>query len=186
MEEIKQFLQRLWIGYYDFLEDERTTILNVVPTVEGAIELAIRKTDCTLFGSKVLVLGYGRIGKHLSRVLRSFGAEVVVAARKESDLTWIALDGNEAISYAKLDSELKQFDIIFNTVPFLLINETRIKLLKPSCYVIDLASKPGGVDFESAEKYGVKTELALGLPGKVAPKSAAQYMFEFFEKCTNC
>lgn len=185
-EEIKQFLQRSWIGYYDFLEDERTTILNVIPTVEGAIELAIRETNCTLFRSKVLVLGYGRIGKYLSRLLHSFGAEIVVAARKESDLTWITLDGNKAISYTKLDLELEKFDFIFNTVPFLVIDENRIKLLKSSCYIIDLASKPGGVDFDSAEQHGIKAELALGLPGKVAPKSAAQYMFEFFEKCTNC
>lgn len=185
-EEVKSFLQSSWIRYYDFLEDERTTILNVIPTVEGAIELAIQKMDCTLFDSNILVLGYGRIGKYLSRVLRSFGAEITVAARKESDLTWIKLDGNRAISYAELDPELSKFDLIFNTVPTLLIQEKQIRLLKKSCCIIDLASKPGGVDFESAKKYGIDAELALGLPGKVAPQSAAKYMFEFFEKCTNC
>ena len=57
--------------------------------------------------------------------------------------------------------------------------------MKKSCCIIDLASKPGGVDFDSARKHEIKADLALGLPGKVAPKSAAKYMYEFFEKCIN-
>jgi len=183
-EKIKQFFKTCGISYYDFLEDERTTILNVIPTVEGAIELAIRQTDFTLFDSHILILGYGRIGKYLSRILKAFGAEVSVSARKESDLTWISVDGNKAHSYDELNSNLSQYDIIFNTVPSLLLKEEQIKLLKKSCFIIDLSSKPGGVDFESAKQYEIKADLALGLPGKVAPKSAAKYMFEFFEKCT--
>ena len=38
--------------------------------------------------------------------------------------------------------------------------------------IIDLASKPGGVDFESARELGVKVIWALSLPGKVAPVTA--------------
>jgi dipicolinate synthase subunit A len=42
--------------------------------------------------------------------------------------------------------------------------------------VIDLASKPGGVDFEYAQYKGIKTIHALSLPGKVAPVTTAMYM----------
>lgn len=183
--EIKELLRNSNIEHYDFLDDERTTVLNIIPTVEGAVELAIRKTDYTLFGSNILVIGYGRIGKYLSKILRSLGAEVTVSARKEADLTWIELDGNKMISYEDFATKLNDFDIVFNTVPYLIVKEKEIKLLKKSCRIIDLASKPGGIDFECAEKYGIDAELALGLPGKTAPKSAAGYMFEFFEKCIN-
>ena len=184
-EEVKQHLQNSWIRYYDFLDDEKTTILNIIPTVEGAIELAIRGREETLFGSEILILGYGRIGKYLGRVLQGFGACVSVAARNEKDLTWILLDGNTPVKYEEIESTLKSYDVIFNTVPAMVLKEMQLRCLKKSCKIIDLASKPGGVDFEAAKHYGIDAELALGLPGKVAPKSAAKYMFDFFEKCTN-
>ncbi|MEE1061733.1 MAG: dipicolinate synthase subunit DpsA, partial [Ruminococcus sp.] len=41
-----------------------------------------------------------------------------------------------------------------------------------SVLIIDLASKPGGVDFEAAKKQGIDAVRALSLPGQSAPKSA--------------
>ena len=38
--------------------------------------------------------------------------------------------------------------------------------------IVDLASRPGGVDDTAAEELGVKSILALSLPGKVAPATA--------------
>ena len=46
--------------------------------------------------------------------------------------------------------------------------------LKEGALVIDLASKPGGVDLEAAAQLGVKVIWALSLPGKVAPVTAGQ------------
>ena len=46
--------------------------------------------------------------------------------------------------------------------------------LKPGCVLIDLASKPGGVDFEAAKELGVHAVQALSLPGKTAPRAAAE------------
>ena len=40
--------------------------------------------------------------------------------------------------------------------------------------LIDLASRPGGVDFNAAAELQIKTIWALSLPGRVAPKSAGQ------------
>ena len=48
------------------------------------------------------------------------------------------------------------------------------KRIRKDCLVIDLASKPGGVDFKAASELGVKVVWALGLPGKVAPISAGR------------
>ena len=42
------------------------------------------------------------------------------------------------------------------------------------CLVIDLASRPGGVDFAGAAQLGVKVIWALSLPGKVAPVTSGQ------------
>jgi len=50
--------------------------------------------------------------------------------------------------------------------------------MKKDSLIIDLASYPGGIDFEIAKELGIKTNWALGLPGKVSPKSVATYMME--------
>ena len=71
---------------------------------------------------------------------------------------------------------VSDFDIIFNTAPYKIFSETVLNEVGKDCLIIDLASKPGGIDFEYADKIGVKYIWALGLPGKVASKSAAKYM----------
>ncbi len=53
-------------------------------------------------------------------------------------------------------------------------DEEKLKRIKSGALIIDLASYPGGVDFEKAKELGIKTIHALSLPGKVAPKSAGE------------
>ena len=66
------------------------------------------------------------------------------------------------------------YDLVVNTVPARVLSEKELRDLKPGCLVIDLASKPGGVDFEAATRLGVRAIWALSLPGKVAPVSAGR------------
>ena len=70
-----------------------------------------------------------------------------------------------------------KYDIIFNTIPSMILNEERLRLLKREAIIIDLASKPGGVDFEKAKEFGVNARLELGLPGRVAPTTSAEYIY---------
>lgn len=62
--------------------------------------------------------------------------------------------------------------MIFNTVPVLLFSRDILQRMDRSTLLIDLASKPGGVDFTAAAELQLKTIWALSLPGRVAPKSA--------------
>ncbi|MBQ2676666.1 MAG: dipicolinate synthase subunit DpsA [Clostridia bacterium] len=162
----------LSITLIDYLQREELAVLNAVPTVEGAVEIAMKNTDFTLFKSKCLVTGYGRIGKILSRTLQSLGADVTVAARKTSDLAWIKAEGYEGMNIYEL-SNLHKYDIIFNTVPHLIFKRQQLQQLSEHCLIIDLASLNGGVDFEYAKELKLNAIHALSLPGKVAPKSAA-------------
>ena len=54
------------------------------------------------------------------------------------------------------------------------MDQTLLPMVPNQCLCIDLASKPGGIDFRAAEQLGLETIWALGLPGKVAPGSAGQ------------
>lgn len=156
-----------------YSDREEFAVKNAVPTAEGAIEQALKHSDITINGSKVLVCGYGRIGKVLSEMLRGMGADVTVSARKQSDLAWIKLNGFAGIKTGDF-TEINSYNFIFNTIPSLILSEDVLKELSKDTLIIDLASLPGGVDFAYAEKCGIKAIHALSLPGKIAPKSAGE------------
>lgn len=162
------------IEVIDYFQREEFAVMNAVPTAEGAVEIALREMPVTLFGSKCLLLGFGRISKVLARLLTAFGAQVLVAARKHSDIAWAKINGCEAIHMSELSDHLRDIDCLFNTVPAVILGEEKLSRLGRGCLVIDLASKPGGVDFETAKNLGLKTIWALSLPGKVAPYSAGK------------
>ena len=128
----------------------------------------------TIYGLKVLITGFGRITKVMVKALNGLGAQVYVTARKFSDLAWARIYGCKDIHISQIEDYLPEFDLVFNTVPAVILDDRKLALLKENCLVIDLASKPGGVDFETAGMLGIKTIWALSLPGKVAPVTSGE------------
>lgn len=162
----------------DLIKNEKLAILNSISTAEGAIEVAMKETDTIIHGSNILILGFGRIGKVLAKKLQGLSANVTCAARKQEDLAWINAYGYNSININTMEKELEQFDIIFNTVPHLILTKEKIRYLSKRCVLIELASRPGGIDRKEAEKYKIKVVEALALPGKVAPTTTAEFMKE--------
>ncbi len=165
-------LSRKGIKHRDYMTRDELAIKNAVPTAEGAIEIAISETPITLHNSRCLVLGYGKVGKILAQSLDALGAKTYVSARKYADLALIEGHGCYPLSVNEAKSRLGEFDIIFNTVPALILGKTELAHIRRDALVIDLASKPGGVDFEAAKEFGIHVEWALSLPGRVAPVTA--------------
>ena len=158
---------------YDYLAREELAVENAVPTAEGAIAAAIDNTDITLHSSRCLVAGFGRIGKLLARDLKALGADVTVSARKPHDLAWISSCGYTAVKTNEI-SESGSYDIIFNTIPSMIFDRDVLSRTAANAVVIDLASKPGGIDLEACKDLGIKAFAALSLPGKTAPRTAAR------------
>ena len=157
----------------DYFKREELAVHNAVPTAEGAIQLAMEELPVTIGGARCLITGYGRVGRVLSRLLVALGAQVTVAARKFADLAWAEAQGCRAVELSRM-RESGDYDVIFNTVPSLLFDRPMLKALDKGTLLIDLASRPGGVDFNAAAELQIKTIWALSLPGRVAPKSAGQ------------
>ena len=158
---------------FDYAARDDFAILNAVPTAEGAVELAMREYEGTIFGSRSMVVGFGRIGKLLAKMLKNLGSDVTVCARKPSDFAYIEALGYRAKNTAAL-SVVHGYDLVFNTVPALIFDEKLLRNTDKATLLTDLASLPGGVDFESARALGVNAHRALALPGKCAPKSAGE------------
>ncbi len=175
-EKAAQLAKAYNVYCIDILKREEMAVFNAIPTAEGAIQIAMEELPITLSGSRALVLGYGRVGRTLSKMLAGIGADVYAEARKYSDLAWIKAYGQKPVYINELKSCIGEMDIIFNTIPNKVLDSPLLEMIGRECLVIDLASKPGGVDFEKAKELGIKVIWALSLPGKVAPVTAANYM----------
>jgi len=177
-EEVTKLAENKKIKVIDLLKREELAVLNTISTAEGAIQIAMEETPKTIHGSKVLVLGFGRIGKILSKMLQGIGAKVYCEARKNSDIAWIKAYGYNSVHLNELSDKINEFDIIINTVPALVIDKEKVEKIKEDCIIIDLASNPGGVDKEAVKQRGLKLIWALSLPGKVAPITSAEFIKE--------
>lgn len=179
---LQETLRRRGISYTDYQHREDFAVANAVPTAEGAMGIALQKLPYTLFGLPVLILGYGRIGRVLADRLHAMGSKVTVAARQAAHRRWIEAAGCAAVSYDELPRVLPEALLILNTVPAPVLQKDLLRLVQPDCLLLELASKPGGIDLEAAKALGLQAEPALSLPGKTAPVTAARLLFETVEE----
>lgn len=165
-----------YIEIIDIMKREELAVLNTISTAEGTIEIIIANTNKIIHGSKVLILGFGRIGKVLARKLAGLSAKVTCAARKDEDLAWIEAYGHKSLNINNLGENLRPFDIIINTVPHIILTEQKLEYVKKETLLIDLASNPGGIDKKAIKDRNLKFVWALSLPGKVAPTTSAEFI----------
>ena len=153
------------MGYevVDLLEDSRYLARNASITAHCALELALAKLPVTLEKCPVLVIGWGRIGKCLAKLLSALGAKVTVAARKESRRVMIEALGYTACDIPDIKPEC--YRLIIKTVPAMVLGKASGTALK-----IDLASVPG--------MGGRDILWAKGLPSRLAPESSGMLIAE--------
>ncbi|AZN40903.1 dipicolinate synthase subunit DpsA [Paenibacillus albus] len=162
------------IRLVELFDRDDVAIYNSIPTAEGAVMMAIQNTDITIHGSSCMVLGIGRTGFTLARTLQGLGAKVKVGVRREEHFARAYEMGFEPFYLKDLLHHVSNIDLLFNTIPTMIVTAQIIANLPSRAVIIDLASKPGGTDFRFAEKRGIKAMLAPGLPGIVAPKTAGR------------
>jgi len=156
------------VKYVDYFSDESFTITNAYITAEGAVVLAAEHLDIMLRDARCAILGFGRIGMALGRILTSIGCKASVYARREEVRTLAREMGLCAMN----DPELSDFDVIFNTVPERIISNNTLLELPEGKIFIELASAPGGFDPDIAKQCSQTVVDGGGLPGKYAPQSA--------------
>lgn len=148
----------------DLLADPVYLAENAAITAHCAIKGAMNRLNTTLQDCPVLVVGWGRIGKHLAALLRKLGARVSVSARKESDRAMLLSLGYETADITPPAYDLMRSRVIFNTVPSMVLPEHLLENCPQDCLKIDLASSPG--------IGGQDVIWARGLPNREAPESS--------------
>lgn len=169
----------------EYMQRDSVAYKNAIATAEGAVAEAIIRSTINLCGSSSLVLGYGRCGKILADRLVQMYSVVTVMERKEELRAEAQGCGCRAVRFqipAFLQREGRKYDFVFNTVPAMVLDSRCLKLLNRNVTIIDIASKPGGVDYEYCRVHQMNAVNALGLPGKYAPKTSAEILLEVIEE----
>ena len=151
----------------DLLQDAFYVSENADITARCAIKLLSDCLPCTLKGCPVLILGWGRIGKCLARLLRANDARVTVYARKETDRALL-----NALGYETQDSP--------NPIGFRAVINTAPASVLPDC--------PGDVfkmELSSVMGIGGNDVLwARGLPAIHAPESSGKLIADTIRRLT--
>ena len=161
------------------LEDESFTQENAELTAEGAVCAAMREKQDALCRCACLVIGYGRIGKALTRMLRGLGAQVTVAARRKESREEAGAPG---IPIEDIPRVLPQTDVVFSTVPARILGMNELRSASKNTLLVELASAPYGIDPEAAKALHLPYLLESGVPGRYCPRSAARALMNLMER----
>lgn len=159
---------------WDFLNSPAFSLNNSIATAEGSILEAIIHSPLNLHKSNALVLGYGKCGTIISTKLISLNCNVCVCARKSLQRAKAYNNGCDTLSFDSLKEKIDQFDFIFNTVPAPILTKDILPYVNSNVTIIDIASNPGGTDFDFCKESNINAHLCLGLPGKYSPLASAK------------
>jgi len=175
-QEWIRFLEENKITYYDFMMLPEVVEGNAYITAEATVAEVLRYGARSIAGQKVLVTGYGCCGLRIAKIFASLGAEVTVAARREEVRAQVLADGFKACDFIGIKDVIGEMQTVINTVPAMVITEELIRKMSTESLIIDIASKPGGTDFEAASRHGITAKLSLGLPGIYTTTSSAKLL----------
>ena len=161
------------IYVHDLMQNNTLAIYNTLATAEGAICEAIQKSPQNLHHSKCAVLGYGRCGRTLTNYLKGMSCQISVYSIDEDERSWAQPIADHAGTLQDFEESAIEFDFIFNTIPAVILKDKQLRKLKASVTIIDIASVPGGIDYEAAKRIGINASHCLALPGKYSPESCA-------------
>lgn len=164
---LRERAERVGAPLYDGALDEDFLLANAALTARGTLGYLLTHSESDLADLSVGVVGYGRIGIGLIRLLLLFDTRLTVYTTRQS----VALELCEmgiSSSVIGADSDFSELDILINTAPARQIDESR---LPPHLEIIDLAS---GSVFEPSERL---VKLA-SIPDMMYPKTAGRLYAE--------
>ena len=162
----------------DIMKNEKLAILNTIATAEGAIKEIIENTQVNVHGSKIMILGFGRVGKTLAKKLDGLSAKITVVSKEEEELAWAEVYGYTNVQLNKIEDVIKDYDVIVNTIPHIILQGDILQKINKNTLLLDLASGEGGINKEKAQENKINLIKALGIPGKISPITTAKILKE--------
>lgn len=172
----------LGVQVFDLMDVPSLSFYNTIATAEGAVCEALIRSPLNLHQSSCAVLGYGKCGHTITNYLKGMFCRVCVVSSQETERAQAALIADQTEDLKGFEACAGNFDFIFNTIPAPVVTARVLERMRRSVTIIDIASAPGGVDFQAAQNLGICAALCPGLPGKYAPASSAKAIKEIIEK----
>ena len=158
----------LGIGLHEYESDRELMLLRMPAIVEGAIKVVVENTDVTIHNARIGIVGYGNIGRTLTRVLVLLGGRVSLIARDPVQRADAYTVGATPATLQDLPTIASSLDILLSTVPAPVVSAAVLDKLPRHAFVADLSAPPGGVDIEYARGIGLRAVWARAL-GRRAP-----------------
>ncbi|MEG2450546.1 MAG: hypothetical protein RSB09_02305 [Clostridia bacterium] len=168
--EAKALFNSLDITYFNMLENEEFQAANARMTAEGALATLIDHSALSLADMSVLIIGFGRTGAAMARILCEVGIRSIDIATTASARPAHAL-ANRVIPAENFD--FSPYDAIINTAPVAIIADHEALTIKQSAVYIDLASVPA-INLEYARYLGLDADIYPVIPARTSPLSAAK------------
>ncbi|MDR1138716.1 MAG: hypothetical protein LBK70_02445 [Clostridiales bacterium] len=164
------------ITMHRYFDDQNLTLLNADLTAEGALASIIDNTKVSLLHLNVLLIGNGRVATAMTKLLSHNHVSVSILSREQDDKTYTS---NQSITKYNFGDNIPwdKYHCIVNTVPAMVL-DYQLHYLSKDCFVLDVASLPGGVDFELAKQLDINTRHYLAIPSRVTPLTAASYIIQ--------
>ncbi len=180
-EDLQAKAKERGVRVYDLMEDLPLAYYNSIATAEGAICEAILRSPKNLHKSHCAVLGCGKCGSTLLQYLKGMFCQVYAASDSVEERARASIIADRTGNLREFRQHAGTFDFIFNTVPAPVLPSHILHQMKDTVTIIDIASSPGGVDFQAAQEFGINAVLCPGLPGKYAPASSAEAIRKVIE-----
>ncbi len=173
-DDLREKLERKNITVFDYYKDENLACDNAIPTAEGVLGILINSLPVTINGLCCAVTGYGKCAKALAKTLKNLGADVTAVVRRAESVREAENDGIKGCFFDEFAEKADTFAAVINTVPARVIDAEIIKNLRKDCLLIEIASAPFGIDFDTAKECGINTVKAGSLPGRISPQTAGE------------
>ncbi|MFP4698486.1 MAG: dipicolinate synthase subunit DpsA [Eubacteriales bacterium] len=173
-DKVKTKLEQFNNHIYDLANDDEFALYNAIPTGEGVVDILMHKSDITIYGSKNLILGFGKCGIIQAKILKSLGAQVGVVARNPSQLALARVNGYYTCNFDEIENAIKDYDFIINTIPAKRITEDMLIKINKPIIVIDIANQLE----DKVINNNIIIINARGIPGKYSPKSASEIIYK--------
>ena len=185
-EESTALAAKKAITWIDLAEDDDYCRANAVPTAEGALHKFLECTPTCAAESTAVIFGSGRVAEATIDLFSRVGIDQLVCARNEKARRALRRAGHRTCPLPvpeKKRARLSSASALINTVPKAgIVDAEVIASLPRGTPILELASGKENIDLSAAEARGCPVFFLPALPGKIAPKSAADALFSAITK----
>ncbi|MBR3841600.1 MAG: hypothetical protein IKM20_10725 [Erysipelotrichales bacterium] len=169
-----KYLEQLPFKLIKLLSNEDIIDYNSKLTAQGLLIDLLMNIDISIDEVSIDIIGFGHSGKAIYKMFSKLCPNIrIVSSQKLSKFGDFPVNIIDYDTYRNLN---EYSNVIINTAPTMILDSFIIDKLKDNNIILDIASAPGGTDFDYAFRKGIKALLLPALPAKYVGYSAGKIL----------